>query len=282
LTDGVVSTFTSLDEELTDVALPPNQTTVDVRPLIEQALNAFASIEATFDALDGALRGAWLEVGTSLLGALQDAISLPEGDSILGELLDRLHRYHAIITSIVAARDPDELATTLESLATPVGGWQRKNEDGAFVLSLSAFPGLFGGAEWRWGPYGSVTENGETVYGAAPTVTFPMGLDFARGVRRSTIGFFVSVLDPLAFLQYDLDADGELPGAQLLTVLAPGLAVRFGIPKTPFSLGPMLVYRPAFRTTEAQVAGPGADVIQLGLLLSVDVTLFELFVREGD
>lgn len=205
------------------------------------------------------------------------------GDDVADSAGSKVTRYLGVLVALLSEDDPDALAELLDEVSEPVGGWRQKHEPGSFVLSLASFPGLWGGAEQRWGPYGAVLERGADVYAVAPTLSFPIGLDIAFGTPNGwSIGAFISVLDPVAFLQYDTSNGGALPGAQLLTVLAPGLGLRVGLPNTPFTVMPMVVYRPAFRTESSQVAGPGADVLQYGLLVSVDVTLFELHVSEAN
>lgn len=229
-------------------------------------------IDAALDAAGRMLDGDWV----AALGGIRRLLG-----TVSPDLGARIGRGLTVIQTIVSIEDPDELAAALDDIADPVGGWRRKQQDGASVVSISAFPGLWGGVEARWGPYGAVIERGKPLYPVAPTLSFPLGLDFAWGMGGWSLGGFVSVLDPVAFLQYDVDAGGRLPGAQLLTVLAPGLGVRVGVADSPFTLAVMGVYRPSFRTEERQVAGSGADVLQIGVLLSVDVTLFELRVRQG-
>jgi hypothetical protein len=198
-------------------------------------------------------------------------------------LMERLSRYSGLFTALVSEKDPEKVAEALDAAAMPIGGWRHKQLPGAFTLSLTAFPGIGGGVERRWGQYGVVREHGDNSYLAAPTLQMPLGLDFAWGWDSessvSSSGFFISVLDPAAYLQYDPDHGGRLPGAQILTSLAPGLAIRQSLGPTPFVLTLYGVFRPNFRAWEPGPTSPAAHALQFGASLAVDVTLFELYAK---
>jgi hypothetical protein len=172
------------------------------------------------------------------------------------------------------------MAVALDAVAAPPGGWRNKSEPGTFTFSVTAHPGLFGGAELRWGPYGATHERGG-VYGQLPTLAMPIGLEFAWGKEwdwPAPFAIFVPLVDPLAFLDYDV-GKGRLPAPSLKTALSPGIGLRFGFEGTPFSLMPMVVYRPGLRLWKPEVGGNGADALQIGLIGSVDVTLFDFITR---
>lgn len=195
--------------------------------------------------------------------------------------LARVSKHVAALLALATAKDTEEMAKALDQLAAPRGGWRAKTRPGQVVISLGSQAGLLGGAEIRWGTYGAVQERGD-VYGQAPALALPVGLEVSYGTGLpfpSVVGLFVSALDPVAFLQYDASKDGRLPGTSLKTMLAPGLGLRLGVGESPFSVLPYVVYRPGFRQWEPDALGTGADALQLGALLSVDVTLFELLSR---
>ena len=128
-------------------------------------------------------------------------------------------------------------------------------------------------------------EGGKDTYYQAPTLAMPFGLDLTWGSSACggacnwAAGLFFPVIDPAAFLNYDVDQDGKLPGPRPVTALSPGVGVRLGIPSTPLAFLVSFMYRPQLRTWAATVSGPGADAYQLGLSLAVDVTLWKLYAR---
>ncbi len=200
-------------------------------------------------------------------------------DAQCKELVKRLSQYSGLFTALVTERDPEKVAQALDAAAMPIGGWRQKQVKGATTISLTAFPGFGTGLEKRWGQYGATLERGGEVYWAAPALQLPLGIDFTRGFGTTSFGGFVSLIDPAAYLQYDPDKQGRLPGAQILTALAPGTSLHVGLGRSPFVLSVYGVVRPNFRAWQSDAAAPGATVFQLGGSIAVDVTLFELWAH---
>ncbi|MFO7565487.1 MAG: hypothetical protein R6X02_22790 [Enhygromyxa sp.] len=187
-------------------------------------------------------------------------------------------RSSGTIAALLSAENADQVAEVLDAAANPPGGWRRKLAKGNFTISLVAYPGAMGGAEFRWGPYGAHYEQG-SAYAQYPALALPFGLDFVWGRGKWAHGLFASLIDPVAFLQYDASNDGRLPGPRPVTVLAPGLSWRVNLGPTPLIAIIGATFRPQFRTWEATVSGPGANVLQIGVALGVDVTMWKLFAR---
>ncbi len=196
--------------------------------------------------------------------------------------LQRFARHLGVLGGIVRAQTADEMAAALDAAASPPGGWRLKGRKGAFVVSLSSFPGLFTAGELRWGQYGVHREHGSEPHWQRPTLTLPLGFDVAWGREKgpSPWGLFVSFLDPAAFLHYDTPEGSRLPGPSLVTAFAPGLGARMAFRDTPFSLMLLAVYRPGFRQWDPSLAGVGADVLQVGVSFGVDVTLWQINAAE--
>ncbi len=271
---------------LTDVAVAVSASTrsaVDAFQLVVDVCNiAKCKIEVGSLAPVAAAASQLVEASSAMLTrrwslALTAIASFTEkyGASTEGKTLTR---WVPTISAILTAKDGDAVASALEDVVAPVGSWRSKNEPGALTASITAHPGFGAGLEVRYGQYGVVRERGLPIYGQAPTLTFPIGFELAKGYASGSTprAWFLSILDPAAFLAYDASRDGKLPAARLLTAVAPGFGVRFGIRDTPFSVLPYFVYRPGFRSTETGAFSTGADAFQLMVLLSVDVTLFDL------
>lgn len=214
----------------------------------------------------------WAEASVQVLALLRVA-----GEQ--NEEVDRIAEYLGLFVSVVQAKDADELAEVLSKTTSPPGAWRRKQVPDAFTVSLTSFVGLQGAAEWRRGQYGVNYENGG-LYGQAPTLAVPIGIDVAWGVkapnakRRGSIGAFFPVIDPAAFLQYSVADDARLPGPRPLTVVALGAMLRAGLPNTPVALLAGYIYRPQLRSWSPTVNGPGADAHQLALMVAIDATLW--------
>lgn len=203
---------------------------------------------------------------------------------------NQLGQLVGIFTAIIAAKDADGVAVILEKTAAPPGAWRRKQVPGAFTLSIGSHVGAYVAAELRVGQYGVRQERGLNPDGRpylqAPTLAVPIGLDFAwglratkRGRRTGSLGFFLPIIDPAAFVQYDVSENGRLPGPRPVTVLSPGALVRYGIPRTPFTFVCGYMYRPQLRTWEATVSEPGADAHQFGVMIAVDATFWSIVKR---
>src|SRR5262249_15807624 len=145
---------------------------------------------------------------------------------------DRLARYSGLFTALITEKDPDRVAQALDAAADPVGGWRNKQVPHTFTVSAGSFAGVGAAAELRWGQYGVFRNRGEHAFFAAPTLQLPVGFDISWGTGRSvfpTFGMFFSVLDPAAYLQYDIDQQGRVPGPQVITALAPGYALHVSL-----------------------------------------------------
>jgi hypothetical protein len=249
---------------------------------------------ATLDALSkdlatlsGVLSQDW---GTTLSAAVAsvnlhiEVICAGKGKNPCPDVIPRLSKHMSLVVTLMTEKDPDRLAEALDSVADPPGGWRTKSKPGTFVVSLASFPGFAGGGELRTGQYGVFREDFKRAYGVTPALVMPVGVDLAWGHAScfSPTGLFISLIDPAAFLQYDVSKDGRLPGPRLTTVLSPGLWARFAIPSTPFSLNPFVVWRPGLRAWDASINGPSADALQFGLAATVDVTLFQLYTRHPE
>jgi hypothetical protein len=269
-----------LDEKLYPGLSQQTQSKVnDLKGKLVNARLVITEVSGDLGVVEGVVNEDWGAAVAQTLGNLRSRAKVlcPEDDK---NCQDKVSRFTGFIVAVISEKDPDRLAQTLDSLADPVGGWRTKGNKKTVTVSLAAFPGFAGGAEWRTGQYGVVRENFRKTYGAAPTLVMPVGLDIALGTGcrwPSPVGFFVSVIDPAAFLQYDVSRQERLPGPKLTTVLSPGLWLRLGFKDSPFSFNPYAVWRPGLRAWDPGVSTPAADAFQVGAAVSVDVTLFSLY-----
>lgn len=241
---------------------------------LDQAKGQLDEVRRYVSIASEAVNGDWSKSALSVLAAAR--ASNHGGARAFGSDR-RLLRHVGLLIAIATARDSDGVANALDAAAAPVGSWRGKGVPGSTTYSITAHAGLYGARELRHGTYGADYENWHGHW-QVPTLALPVGLELAKGTRCfvSPIALFVPLLDPAAFLQYDAEKDGKLPGASIKTALSPGLGFRLGIEGTPFSVIPQVVYRPGFRQWTSNLSGTGADAVQFGLLFSVDVTLFQL------
>jgi len=263
---------------------------VKAQDVAEYAQKSLTFIRAAVGVARAAALGDWAGVGSGAVTLLGKADELREASHCVAGLarfgVSTYASKIATLAAILDAKDADEMAKALDAVADPPGGWRLKGKDGSFVFSLTAHAGFFAAGELRTGTYGAFHENGEKLYGQAPTLALPVGLDFTWGVDSpiSPVGLFVPILDPAGFLNYDADQGGKVPGPSVLTALSPGLGFRWSIRDTPFGFVlPYFVFRPSLRQWDPDPDGGGAHAFQLGGMISVDVTLYKIIAlsREG-
>jgi hypothetical protein len=235
--------------------------------------------------VEAALNRDWSQVVPNTIATVREALAISCAETDKCQRVSHsLARYAGLFTALASDSDPDHAARAIDAAAMPIGGWQRKLIDNTTAVSVAAFPGIATGGEMRWGTYDNTEEAGDWHW-AAPTLTLPIGIDFvfnktAVDNTSHSLRVFVSILDPAAYLQYDAEKDGRLPGAQIITALAPGLALRFVPLDSPVSINLFGVYRPGLRADESSVTGSGASALQAGVSLSIDVTLFDLYASD--
>jgi hypothetical protein len=252
---------------------------------LKSAHAALEDLAAAFAAIRSVLEQQYAPLASEAVAFLERRAS-SEGSGAANHsesTASRLSRVIALITAIASARDSDGVAEAIEAVAAPVGAWRGKGESNSRTLSLTAHAGVFGAREWRKGTYGVIRED-MSPHWQVPALALPVGVEVAWGFDcpiASPFALFFPLLDPAAFLQYDAEKEGKLPGASVKTALSPGVGLRFGIRNTPFSVIPQFVYRPGFRQWDSNLGGTGADAYQVGVLLGVDVTLFQLSRKGG-
>lgn len=233
-------------------------------------------VQALIDALRDVLAGDWAAGSTKVLVSVEALV--PRSTKRTPAVTTEIGEVIGLFTAILSAKDSDDIAVVLEKTASPPGSWRRKQTAGSFTLSLGSHVGVYAALESRWGQYGVNRERGK-LHGQAPTLGVPIGFDFAWGTGRNSLGFFLPVIDPAAFVQYDVSEKGRLPGPRPLTVLSPGAFFRWGIFRTPITLLLGYTYRPRLRTWEATINEPGADAHQLGVSLAIDATFWNIVKR---
>jgi hypothetical protein len=273
-----------LDDELYPGLSPLDLTKVVAQ--IDRGKVTLQAISKDVATLRGIFGDDWASTLAAAAGSLRVHIDAAcAGTDRCGDVLPTLSRHVSLIVLVLTEKDPDRIAEGLDAVAMPPGGWRTKVKPGSFVVSIASFAGFnLSTLEVRNGQYGVTREHWTSHY-LAPSLTLPVGIDLAWGFPKKTpgaFGIFVSAIDPAAFLEYDPSNAGRLPGPRLTTVLAPGIWPHFALGESPFNVSPYFVYRPGLRAWQASVNAPAADALQLGVSLSVDVTLFDLYTKPID
>lgn len=254
--------------------------------MMSRTSEVLAKYSKLLGSVDSALTADWGGAVAQIVATVRTTVEARcQTDPKCKPLADKLSRYSGLFTALISETDPNKVAEALDAAAMPIGGWRQKQVPGTTMVSITSLAGLgLVSAEWRWGQYGVFKEAGNQTHVNPPVLQLPLGVDLTWAAHRggASAGLFFSLIDPAAYLQYDADQQGRLPGAQLLTSLAPGLALRTSLWASPLVASVYGVFRPNFRAWDPAVTAPAAHVFQLGVGLSVDVTLFEIYTSHSE
>lgn len=235
------------------------------------------------------LRGAYADGIRQLLVALASTQQATE------LLPPSLTRYLPLISDLASAKDPKDVQAALGAAAAPVGSWRSKRQGfsltltgvvgaqvgGEVVAPGSSQPGLVGGA--ALGPLAALGFDLQTPMHHAPTWSW---------------GIYATVIDlgqlAWARVSHTGPSEGSQANAQLrvntasevsvLSVLSPGLYLKFGAGTTPLTFGIGASYAPQLRTyfyvdNQPQERSDPFSMIRFGAFAAVDLNLFPLVVR---
>jgi hypothetical protein len=230
---------------------------------------------------------------------------LPAATRLGGPLPVVLKRYLPLLVDLAGAKTSDDVRAALEASAAPLGSWAIKRRAGTVTFSITALVGGMAGGELLAGRALDLTTSRVPAFAPAwaAGLAAPIGVDMSFAASGSTVGVFASVFDvgalswaritdtrpALTDMTMSEGAEVE-PKLGLLQVLSPGLYLRVGIGKSPFTLAAGASVAPRVRKfnyrtsitdplTGMPVAGTGTEdvtAIRVGLILGVDVTILEL------
>lgn len=189
----------------------------------------------------------------------------------------------ALGSGLAEARTGAQVRAAFEAATSPAGGWQAKRYREGARTTITAYPGLAGGAEW-------LVEGGAM----APTVgvSLPIGAEVQLLRRRDSaatgspgcllgicsVGIFVPVVDAGALLSYRIENSDEVsstPNSSLRQIFAPGAYLSFGVGRSAFSLLAGGQFMPAIRKLNTEGGEAGAHAFRVGGAIVLDVSLFE-------
>ncbi len=187
-----------------------------------------------------------------------------------------------IINFLVAlskAQSAEDFEKAVEAIVLPAGSALVKRES-AWNISLNAYAGFFFGKEKVYNntmDFGSRTENSlafTAPVGVAVSHSFGKPCDGPNSdcSKGSSWTLFASIIDIGAFTAVRFnDRDATLPEITFQNILAPGVQLIWGIPKSSFSIAGGIQYGPMLRKVSVPDA-TGATTTKTTTLTSTDPT----------
>jgi hypothetical protein len=164
-------------------------------------------------------------------------------------------KYGSFMASIVSAKNSDDVAAAFDAAVLPAGSSSIKRET-YFNISLNAYLGIFGGAE-----YLPTLRKNATAFSLG--VTAPVGVAFSWGNKMcgsktlkngnpkggKSLTLFIPLIDvgALAAFRLNNDSTNVASTVQLKNIIAPGLYFYYGLGKCPISIGIGGQYGPLLR-----------------------------------
>ncbi len=185
-----------------------------------------------------------------------------------------LLKYGNFMALVAEAESSDEVATAIEAVALPVGSSITKKY-ASFSVAINAYTGFSGGEEF-------LEVQGKRGY---LSVAAPIGFSFSKGFNKGgSLSLFTPLLDvgALAAFRFKDETTNDLPDLNIKNILAPGGYLVYGFGgDIPLSLGAGVQLGPNLRAIETATSMPEIfdNGWRWGVFLSVDIPLFDLYVR---
>ncbi len=209
---------------------------------------------------------------------------------LLNEVLDPAYdiscpllRFGAFMAAISESQNSEDVAAVMENFALPRGSSYIKKHY-PFNLSIGSYVGFNTGVELL----PQLSANDQTGLNAG--LGAPIGVAFSWGekgpAKSAAYTFLLNVVDIGAFTAFrftNSDAVDDLPELKFSNIFAPGAALIYGFPRFPGSFGMFAQKGPNLR----KVTASGYEIDEtsgwrLGLMLAVDIPLFNLYTKGKD
>ncbi|TGD59016.1 hypothetical protein [Flavobacterium humi] len=200
-------------------------------------------------------------------------------------VLTVMAKYGAFMANMIEAKNSNEVAEAIESVALPVGSASIKRKSN-FNVSLNAYCGLFTGSEiikdvdpnkpFKFNSYG---------------VTAPIGISISKGnsiffIPASKSGFstsfFISLVDlgAIAAYRFQDTTTEQVPTIKLGDIFSPGLFMSIGIPKTPISVNFGAQTGPNLRKVTSTTNDYSKNTyVRYSVSVCVDIPLLNLYTK---
>lgn len=196
------------------------------------------------------------------------------------QAISQIVLYGSFMLDVCNAKTEKQIKAILDNYALPVGSYSVKRRS-ALNVGLQAYTGGFIGGEYL----SAAQIAPQNALKTSLAFAAPIGLDVAFGTKKEgAFSAFISVIDLGAVVSFRLNdpLTRDLPELKFENILAPGLHLFYGLPKTPISIGAGLQLAPSLRQYTATNAVLNADyAVRFGLTAAVDIPIFSFYNRAG-
>ncbi|HRI27803.1 MAG TPA: hypothetical protein PK239_16310 [Chitinophagales bacterium] len=195
--------------------------------------------------------------------------ALPQSTGIKDDIL----RYSMFIANVASAQNSQELHWALETAALPTGSARVKRES-VINISLNAYTGPFFGGE------NLLDTPAQNDWGSLVALAAPIGIAFSTGLSGAgSVTLLTSFIDVGALVSYRFGDSkaGALPEISFKNMVAPGLYMIYGFPKTPISVGAGVQYGPQIRKVTINNAEVNTSAYRIGVFAGIDIPVLNFY-----
>lgn len=208
----------------------------------------------------------------------KSSLAIKKEIKILRGVVKNFMYYGGFMVDVLSANSTTEIKGIINKYAAPVGSYRVKRES-EFSVSLSSYPGLYGG----WETTNRNGANESFVTG----VTAPIGLSLNWGnsiyglkAKGHSFSLYASVIDIGAAFSYrwsNSEGEGFPEEIKWEQIISPGVHAVWGIGNSPMALMIGGQYTPLLRqiTDQNNVLQPNAW--RFGATISVDIPIFHFY-----
>lgn len=197
---------------------------------------------------------------------------------ILQSVVKNFMYYGGFMVDVLSANSTQDIKGIINKYAAPVGSYRVKRQS-QFSVSLSSYPGLYGG--WETTDAGS--ENESFVTG----VTAPIGLSLNWGnsfygmrAKGHSFSVYAPIVDIGAAFSYrwnNSEGEGFPEEIKWEQIISPGVHAVWGIGNTPMALMIGAQYTPLLRKITDQNNELQQNAWRFGATICVDIPIFHFY-----
>ncbi|MFK7773828.1 MAG: hypothetical protein AB8F94_16880 [Saprospiraceae bacterium] len=209
---------------------------------------------------------------------MDDSKELKKEIKILKGVVKNFMYYGGFMVDVLSANSTADIKGIINKYAAPVGSYRVKRQS-PFSVSLSSYPGLYGG--WESTYEGSDSESFVT------GVTAPIGLSLNWGnsfygmkAKGHSFSLYAPIIDIGAAFSYrwsNSQGGGFPEDIKWEQIISPGIHAVWGIGNTPMALMLGAQYTPLLRKITDQNNELQPNAWRFGATISVDIPIFHFY-----